>query len=1770
MKQVQQPATLTINNITLSRTRSSHLLSSLLVGCAIALPLIVLEVCLLWLLNPLHLPGSMSARLLSILALPSRAPLVLLVLLLEIVLVALAAFLAAKPRSLGKYLRTVRTAQESYYQSYIPLTNMYKQPDRSTQEAAAPVSFPEQQIALSDLLQQRNTSQFILGDCGAGKTMALHIYQYLAAQHPSMLVRRRDKIPVYVSLQQYGLFLEENSSLATSTEHGMSPQQATLLDFLAQSDESSIQYLRPYVTQLARQGRLLLLCDGLDEMKREYLPCVCEELVQMMRTSLNQLVVTCREVDYYEQQSLVGAVEDGDAMLVIIHSLQHDQICQFVESYVEKQDKHWRHTAGQILQVIERSRLRYFCTNPMMLSSLMSVIDKVGAERGKQIDTRGRLLRTSVVDAINRASTARGRQQTVEARSIASTRDEVIRLLSQVACAARWSGERCAIQLPMSTATTLDAAGQSALDFAALAGALERWLDEHPAKEPFADGEREDTASTAYENLAPLLELASDAALIEISSGGVLSFAHELIATYFVAEYCTTAFSKLQTSSSPVRKELLDHVRAWSEPIALWAGLLDDPLVLAKRFSMLGQAHPAYVSQALALSLICTGVPWTPPQADTAHVIVLPQGIAEVLSQILQDKAACAELAHIFTRCAREGGQEIYCSLFPLIMIEGIGELLILLDSTIVPGLLFTLLQETVDNAVYEVQVKRLTHVLGRFGNAVVERAIELCLPAPEQSTRLRAAAINTLGGTHAADAVDPLIDRISDVEPFIVNRAVNALIRLGPDLTLTRLLHGLEHPTSTPFTPRVHRAILTILSRFMDERDPQRQLPIAQYQTVLEKIVPILTAGYRSEPELQQQVREILGRQCNLAASQENYCEKAVEALTSYLLSHDDVAVHNATQVLQEIGAPATPRLLQLLKQYQADDAVCSRLIEILKSVRDLRALPYLLRLLDDSSPLIQKQVASVLLVYAPDSIPNLIELVLTGPGEVVADKAAQILSDIGRQAIAPITNALSSIVPGRTRLLVQTLGRIHDPQSVPVLIALLQMPQTEQLLIIAVVRALSQFPEQRVVFALLPVLADNNPQIYEEAIDALSQLGEVALSRLVAELDIQQETAVIQRIRRALLGMLPFPAEQLVRMLTQCNDAQARQISIILRMQGADAAQVLVRHLLEKDERVRNYVHEALNEMPGPVVVPALLEALQQPALSQTIALLLLKYPDAAISPLVDLLGEDDRGNAAAAILPQFGLPILRPLLSGLDDSRGIAQERARTIMLLLVRQSDDEQAVLRDMVHLFNPPPPARAHNVLLEVFTNELAERSIPALLEGLEDAHLLDDVSEVLMRLARKASLHNTVLDQLLKALLIEERRRGAEEACIKIGTPAVPRVGELIVHQNRAVARSAKHILIKIGVPALGFIWAAHIDTTNRARREAALDVFRGMPTSVIRDELIDLLMSEKPENITMATTLLMERIHDEKVQPYADREMIPELVEYVQMHSGEDTNLRIIALLLLLGERVILDHLIQILDDFPQHRKQFLHIFLLLGVQSQEALLDVFNDSTTTTELRAEIATVLGMMTAPEVIVDYAENVSTYGLSAKRTSALFPDQLAISLRALGGLLAGGSWNVQKLQELRIASKEGSPARELFNVLLGMRYEPQLTKLQGELQDERDTYKKEMLSLTARVAADQKRIQSLEEELEHLQHEHGLRGDELHQATHEKEKLLSNIDQVTKDRDTTRDNLAQVVKERDTLREQLADATRDSQTIRSQVEQLKRQVSAIGDILPSP
>ncbi len=1792
------------------RNASSRVPRNILIGVGIAIILTCIEGAL-WILNPSHVfGGGITHSLSTLLPVAAHTLLFLLVLILQLIAACILVQITDKPLALRRYIRDVQKAQEQYRALYTPIAAwpaMYETAITYFQDSPDP-AVPGQVKSMSVLELARDLApghavtpshQLILGALGSGKTMLLYLYRYLALQQTRALIFGRAKVPVYIPLRNYGLYLEACNAIPQQEIGTESP-----LDFLYTSDMAGMRHLRPFLDSLRVQGRVLLLCDGLDEVDEKHQAAVMMELAGLMGQNQNQLVLTCREVEYWEMPQFAQSVEENLVARVHLNALDANQVRSFVERYITEQDpgKKWQHTAGQVMEVINRSRLRDHCANPLMLFSLLEIIDGIGVDRGKQLDTRGRLLR-AYVKHLNQRERTRARWG-----STAPTDDDVLLFLSELACAARWTSDSNAIQLPVS-------GKGGTVRIEDLAGGLLTWLNEHPAQSLWAL----DALGTinqapmlherySREELTRLVQFAQGAALIEISPEGILSFRHELIAAYVIAEYFVVAVTRRDAAASDA-EDVINHVPAgerWDvahkfmTPVALWAGLLDDPVEFAQRFAALGQQKAAFNLDALVLSLVCLGVANTPPQSDNTHLLVLPSNLEESVSKVVQDAQACNALARLFTRYAEEGAQEIYQSLYPLLVVDGIDEFVTRLDAGVVPDLLFNQLCDIVDDVAYETMVKRLVRVLGCFGAVVVPRASELGQAVSGRSARLRSAAINILGGTDAQSAVEPLIACLHDTNQFIVGRASNALIRLGPQHCFTQLIQVLENRVPGSAGQQVHWTVLHILERFLNETNAARQLLPSQHARLVSVLLYILTSNYA--PEDQNKAREMLVRQ-GRTAEVSVAGEQAVELLVQYLSSADDVVVRSTLRTLQEIGPAATPYLLDQLKP-QTPEMMRMRIAGVLRHVRDLRALPYLLRSLDDPALIVQQQVARALHSFAPESIPGLIDRVLHSESELVALRAEQILGGIGEEAVTPVIQALSPLVPGRTHLLVHVLERIRDPQAIPPLVALLrdstppsqglpgsalQPPQAEQTLQVAVVHALGQFPDERVVAPLLEMLVSTDALIYEGAINALSYLEDVALDGLIAALDvepaedsasavgrreIERKRILATRVQRALLGMANFPGERLLSVLGEGSGAQAQQVTGVFLAKGAEAAQVVVAHLFHPNERIQNYVRDIAEAMSGQVIVPALLEVLDHPESSwrAVIAELLLQHPREAIPPLVGLLDDHDRGSSAEVILLAFGPEVLPYLVPGLDALNNMAQERSKRIVVKLVQQTP---ALVYEIVQLFNLSPPHRAHEALLNLLTNELVDSSMPALLEGLEDAHLVGDVSQALLRLVHKGDARSEmILSDLLEALRLEERRHGAGITLIEIGTKAVPGVGNLITDPDLAVAQAAQNILTEMGVPAFSFIWAAHSDTTNRARRDAARSIFRRMPTVVIMDELVQLLQDNEPDNITMAVTLLLERIHDEALQAHHDHEMIPALLEYVQTHGDERASLRIMALLVLLDGHAIIDHVTQVLYDYPNHDARILYALLLLGEEAEEALLEMLHDSDAPAMLRAEAAGLLGIF-APNIdIREYARMLGEYGLwagqSVGKGAVLHPDRLAVSLRALGGLLAGGHWNITELQHLQLNSKHRSAERELYEVLLGWRYSPQITLLENELYTEQEEHKKSILKLSQQILDMQTQVTDLEQQLEHLNVEHGMQGEDLEQANETIKELEQALSRMAQERQAMQDNLQRGVQERQALKNRLEQTAKEKDAIQDQHDEWRHYAEQLEQGLNRP
>src|SRR5260370_32627398 len=146
-------------------------------------------------------------------------------------------------------------------------------------------------------------------------------------------------------------------------------------------------------------------------------------------------------------------------------------MCSFGGGFIGEGDsgKNWQLTGGQVMEVINGSRLHDHCTNPLMFFSLLEIIDGIGVNFGRQLDTRGRLLRAYVKDLIQyEMSQPRWSNAALD-------ENDVVLFLSEIAYAARWTNTVNTIQLPVSRR-------EKALRTQKLAVVLQNWRSEDLAK----------------------------------------------------------------------------------------------------------------------------------------------------------------------------------------------------------------------------------------------------------------------------------------------------------------------------------------------------------------------------------------------------------------------------------------------------------------------------------------------------------------------------------------------------------------------------------------------------------------------------------------------------------------------------------------------------------------------------------------------------------------------------------------------------------------------------------------------------------------------------------------------------------------------------------------------------------------------------------------------------------------------------------------------------------------------------------------------------------------------------------------------------------------------------------------------------------------------------------------------------------------------------------------------------------------------------------------
>jgi HEAT repeat protein len=855
----------------------------------------------------------------------------------------------------------------------------------------------------------------------------------------------------------------------------------------------------------------------------------------------------------------------------------------------------------------------------------------------------------------------------------------------------------------------------------------------------------------------------------------------------------------------------------------------------------------------------------------------------------------------------------------------------------------------------------------------------------------------------------------------------------------------------------QIHWGALNILQSFL----LNHALPIYLYRPIINALVTVLSSGYIVQA--QQKAHEMLLTQFHpITGGNHQYQEMVIPSLIGSLRHNDTTRAEHAQEILAQAGPLVTPYLQDELKKSLSEIA-CRRVVRVLGTIHDVRALPDIMALLSHSSLPMQQEVAIALRRFAPESIIPLIDTVLSPQAnDSLMERAANILQNIGKDpalrdtCIFSICDGLLRVTPYGIRYLVLVLKDLGDRRSVPSLITLLQkVAQTNVDLAGIIMQALGVFHDVRIIPPLIDVLARSGPPLSNQAIELLSSFGEQALGNLIARLDVKIDTVLADRIRSTLLQMQPFPREQLLEAFKFVTDAQAEHLVTVFLAKNAEVASFLVDRLLHSHPRVQQYVRRMVSDMPSNASIPPLIDALNRSGeWLPVLAGYLLKHQE-SIPYLVERLGDNARNQAAYTILFRFGEHVLPHLMLGLDNDK--AQSRTRDLLVALVRQN---QAILPLVVSLFDPGASnlptlsVRMKKQLSSVLVQELSDICVPALLQGLEVHHLVEHASDVLAELARSPHQQEMVLRAVLEALHEISRRHGAEITLIKIGAPALPSLDNLMTHPESEIVQSVQSILREMGPIGLPLIVAAISDSTNHKRQEVALQIFNTMPTASIADSLVKGLSSENQHEVEMALVLLHLRIAKETGRTFETREIIPALLQKAQSTNSYQ---HILAALILLGEKTvskkdIANYLADFLLKVPKQSHNVIHIFPLLGGQAIESLTKILDKTEPLSSLHREVAGTLGVISPHERVVEYVNDLARYVIPAHKTVQFNDPKRNLYLRALGGLLASGNLAGNELADLMRKSKASSE-REFFEVLFGFRKLPEIESLTTKLED---------------------------------------------------------------------------------------------------------------------
>ena len=892
----------------------------------------------------------------------------------------------------------------------------------------------EQLPVLEGIRKYASEHVLLVGRPGSGKSTALA--RLLLDEAQAALADRQAPIPVLLELR----YLPSEANQSSVTER--------ILAFIHTHDPA-LDLDEAVIKLLLRQGRLLLLFDGLNELPSE--------------KSRNQ--VSLFRHDYQKSTPAIFTTRDlsvgsnlGIEKRLEMQPLTEPQMQEFVRSYLP--------TQGDLMLQQLGGRLREFGQTPLLLLMLCELF-----KAGENIPRN--------LGEVFRVFTGAYEFQSIRNHEIASLKGDVQPLVDR------------RLWFPaLKHLASVMMQGATPVDFRI---AISRVEVEKEFKALFRDEPY--PSKLARDCLDDLINYH----LLQIYSEDYVEFRHQLIQEYYAAEYLFELLPNL--IDARLKYDYLNYLK-WTEPLALMLDLVEseEQAVLVVRLALdvdlkLGARLAGalkYGFQEKTVELLILEIDDRKiPQLYAIELLGETRSGSTIDSLIAAFKDSDSSVRRSAAHALGEiGGEKAIDALIAALKdldndvrstaAEALGEI----GGEKAVDSLIAALKDS-DNYVRWNAAEALDEIGG-------EKAIDALIAALNDSDNyVRWIAAQALVEIGSKKAIDALIAALNGSDNYVRWSAAQALVKIGNEKAVDSLITALIDSDNDVCWSAAHalgeigneKAVDFLIATLKDSDDSGiRRATNILVKIGNEKTVDALIAALNdSDDTVRSNAAEALGEIGN---------EKTVDALIAALNDSDDYVRWHAAHALVKIGnEKAVGALIVALND--SDDTIRSNAAEALGKIGNEKTVDALIAALNDSDNYVRRSAAEALGRIGNEKAVDSLIAALKDSDNYVRRSAANALGEIGNEkAVDALIAALNDSDDTVRSNTAEALGKIGDEKAVDSLITALK--DSDSRVRWRAAEALGEIGNEKAVNALIATLKDSDNYVRRSATEALATISE------------------------------------------------------------------------------------------------------------------------------------------------------------------------------------------------------------------------------------------------------------------------------------------------------------------------------------------------------------------------------------------------------------------------------------------------------------------------------------------------------------------------------------------------------------------------------------------------------------------------------------------------------------------------------------------------------